>query len=404
MNLVEKHYIGQNHEYSKECRDLCFLSKNLHNASLYNIRQHYFDNKTYLSYNNNYHLIKHSIDYKALPAKISCQILKLVDKNFKSFFAVNRKFKQGKLKDRPSIPGYIKEKYGRDEQFVTIYPKQALSLGVFKKTGLIHLSKTNIYIKTKIKNWSDIKEVKIVPSRGRHYIMVGYNKDTKPRIENNNYAGIDIGLNNLATVVFSQKGIQPIIINGRPLKSINQFYNKQVAFYKSEAETKNGKKTTNRLKKLAIKREHKISDYLHKATTLLANHIEKMNVSFVVYGRNKEWKNECNMGKKGNQNFVGIPMDKFRSMLKYKLELRGITLIDREESYTSKCSFLDLEPICKHDKYMGKRVKRGQFKSSDGTLINADINGAYNILRKEIPHIFIEGIEGLRVIPLKLKI
>ncbi len=110
------------------------------------------------------------------------------------------------------------------------------------------------------------------------------------------------------------------------------------------------------------------------------------------------------MGKKNNQNFVGIPMDKFRSMLKYKLELRGITLIDREESYTSKCSFLDLEPICKHDKYMGKRVKRGQFKSSDGTTINADINGAYNILRKEIPNVFIEGIEGLRVIPLKLKI
>ena len=204
---------------------------------------------------------------------------------------------------------------------------------------------------------------------------------------NTNYVGIDLGLNNLATI--GGNTITPIIINGKPLKSINQFYNKKLSKLKSKQDLcKNKNVNRKKIQTLTNKRNNKIKDYLHKASRILVNHLVSNDISTIVIGHNKEWKQDINIGNKNNQNFVQIPFNTFIHMITYKAQLQGIKVIQREESYTSKCSFLDNEEICKHEKYKGNRVKRGLYKTQTGRLINADLNGALNILKKEIPNAF----------------
>lgn len=183
--------------------------------------------------------------------------------------------------------------------------------------------------------------------------------------------------------------IKPVFINGRPLKSINQYYNKELARLKSRQEVcENKNVNSEKIRTLSYKRYTKIKDYLHKESRRLVNHLVSNNVSRVVIGHNKDLKQDINLGKKNNQNFVQIPFNMFIQMVTYKSQLEGIEVVQREESYTSKCSFLDGEEICKHETYMGNRIKRGLFRSNNGRLINADLNGALNILRKEIPNAF----------------
>jgi len=279
------------------------------------------------------------------------------------------------------------------------YEAQALGRKKFK-AGIIGLSKTNIEITTTQKKWSDIKEVRIVP-RNNYYVieLVYFKVEKEQRKDSGLYCGIDIGLNNLFCVGFNAPNIEPFIINGRPLKSINQFYNKELARLKSDLEKNNNKKTSERIKRLTLKRNNKINDYLHRSTRLLVNQIVSTEVSQVVIGLNKSWKQDINIGKRNNQNFVSIPHSRAIDILSYKLKLEGINLIIREESYTSKCSFLDGEYLKKREFYIGRRIKRGLFRSGEGIIINADLNGAYNILQKEIPKAYADGIEGLAVNP-----
>ena len=176
--------------------------------------------------------------------------------------------------------------------------------------------------------------------------------------------------------------LKPILINGKPLKSINQYYNKKLANLKSKL--RNEKKTSKRIKSLTNKRNNKVNDYLHKTSRLITNYLVSNNINTLVVGKNKEWKQDVNIGKKNNQNFVQIPHSRLIDMLLYKCKLRGINVIITEESYTSKCSFLDDEGIKKHKVYKGNRIKRGLFKSSEGVLINADVNGSLNILKKVV--------------------
>lgn len=196
--------------------------------------------------------------------------------------------------------------------------------------------------------------------------------------DNGNYLGIDIGLDNLASCVSNNGSC--FIINGRPLKSINQYYNKRLAFLKSKL--KDNKQISKRIRLLTNKRNNKIKDYLHKASRILINHVVSNGINTIIIGHNKCWKQEINIGKRNNQNFVSIPFNMFISMISYKATLEGINVKIVEESYTSKCSFLDNERICKHESYKGRRAKRGLFKTSFGKIINADINGAFNIIRK----------------------
>lgn len=393
MYLVERHIIKKTHSYYDECDNLCFQSKNIYNQGLYNVRQHFFEKKKYLNYVNNYKITKEQDCYNYLPTKVFCQTLRKVDSNFKSFFSL---LKNSTVKNK--IPNYLPKETGR---FVTVYPKQALGFREFKKTGRIHLSKTDIYINTRVKDFNDLKEVRIVPGLSQYIIEVVYEKSCKQLKESDLVASIDIGLNNLITVVYNN-GEQPIVINGRPIKSINQFYNKKLACYKSKLKTS---KTSKRIRRLTNKRNNKINDYLHKASHMLVNQLVSMGVSTLIIGKNTGMKQDINIGKRNNQNFVMAPIMKFADIINYKCQLEGIKVVFHEESYTSKCSFFDKESIRKHDVYMGKRIKRGLFKTATGRLVNADVNGAYNIMKKAIPNVIkTDGIEDFGVSPLVLTI
>lgn len=203
------------------------------------------------------------------------------------------------------------------------------------------------------------------------------------------------------TLTSNKRGLKSLIVNGRPLKSINQFYNKQKASMQSELPDK--LYTSKRINKLTLKRELKINDYLHKASNFLINWCLENELNTVILGYNEFWKTEINIGKRNNQNFVNIPFEKLAWMIEYKSRKVGITLKKHEESYTSKCSFLDLEVIKKHENYLGKRIKRGLFMSGGSLLINSDVNGSLNILRKAVPTAFANGIEGIAVYPERIK-
>ena len=370
MILVERHIIKKSNSLYNELDMLCILSKNLYNFTLYTVRQFYFENKKYINWINvnNQFIKEKQSDYYALPCKVSQQTLKMVDQNMKSFFsALNTK------KSKPRLPKYLDKVKGR---FVVTYTNQAISKKELKK-GYIALSKTNIRIKTKVQN---VQQVRIVPQNNVIVVEVLYKVDCK--INNSDvkkYCGVDFGLNNLMSCGFAN--IKPIIINGKPLKSINWYYNKNKAKLQSLLKNKH---TSNKITNLTIKRNNRINNYLHKASRIFINYLVSNGITDVIIGYNKEWKQGINIGKVNNQNFVNIPYYKLLNMITYKCELLGITVHVTEESYTSKCSFLDNEDVCKHDEYMGKRIKRGLFQSSDGRLINADINGALNILKKVI--------------------
>ena len=384
MLLVERHIIKKSNMLYAELDTMCFLSKNLYNQALYRIRQHYFNTKEYLNYYSNVKQLtkEKQTDYVALPAKVAQWVVKQVDQNFRSFFA---SLKSKKVNHKVSIPKYLE----KNSRYMLTFTNQAIS-GKELKLGYLRLSGCSCKVKL---IHTDVRQVRVIPRNSQFIIEVVYSLDEKHCSDNGNYVGIDIGFNNLATVGGNK--ISPILINGKPLKSINQFYNKELAKLKSKQDTcKNKNVNSDKIRKLTHKRNNKIKDYLHKASRKLVNHLVSNNVSKVVIGHNKNWKQDINLGKSNNQKFVQIPFNMFIHMVTYKSQLEGIEVIVREESYTSKCSFLDNEEICKHDTYKGRRIKRGLFRSYDGKLINADLNGALNILRKEIPNVFNEyGIE-----------
>ncbi|NEP83303.1 MAG: IS200/IS605 family element transposase accessory protein TnpB [Okeania sp. SIO3B3] len=404
MKLIEKHIISKHHSNYQEIDKLCFLSKNLFNAVNYIVRQEFIFNQKYLNSTKTYHLIKKSVDYKAMPSKVSCQIIRLVDRCWSSFFASIKDYskKPHKYLGKPNLPRYKDKLKGR---CVTIYPAQAISKRALKK-GLLEPSGTQISIPTKIKG--KINEIRLVPRNGYYIFEAVYEVESGKPLNNNRVAAIDLGLSNLATVSSNVKKFKPFIVNGKPLKSINQFYNKKKGELQSQLQKQAGERlNSNKIKKLTAKRHFKMETYLHQASRIIINNLRENQIGTLVIGNNQKWKQEVNLGKTNNQNFVQIPHHKFIEKLTYKAELVGITVIINEESYTSKASFLDLDNIpnysqgVKH-KFSGKRIKRGLYQSKNGLLINADLNGSYNILRKAVPNAYADGIEGLGVIPFRI--
>jgi len=397
VKLVEQHIIRKNHSLWQECDRVCWLSKNLYNQGLYRVRQHFFERGSYLNY---YELQKQmqdekQVDYTAIPAKVAQWTLRLLDKNFKSFFKANKAYKKApnKFLGKPKLLRYKDKERGRN---ICTYTIQAISSKELKH-GFIKLSGTAIRFRTK---QSSVQQVRVIPKNGHYVIEVVYLKEAKEPIKDNGkYAAIDIGLNNLATLTFNFKQ-QPVVLNGKPLKSINQYYNKQKAKLQSYlGEVKTSKKIT----KLNYKRNNKVKHYIHNASRLLVNQLVSLRVSKVIVGKNKNWKQEINIGKRNNENFVKIPHAIFIQQLEYKLQLEGIQAILREESYTSKCSFFDNEPIQKQDQYIGKRISRSWFRTKEKLLVHADVNGALNIGKKQFPKAFVpEEIEGVVVHPLRL--
>ena len=373
MKLTETHLYTRNHNDFNKLNYLCFLSKNLYNSALYLVRKEFCNNKTYLNYYSVNKILKESnqIDYRALPSQISQQTLKLLDKNFMSFFATIKKGCNAK------IPKYLDKLSGRQVVHITKpYIKRI-------NNNEVYIRQFDLTIKTRIDN---IQYIKIVPENKLSIkVLVGYNIEcSNIKLDYTKIASIDLGIDNLATLTFNDLHMQPIIINGKPLKSINQFYNMMSAKIYSKPVRQNIKlNSIHEMKiKLSNKRNNKVNDYMHKASRYIVNHLVENQIGNLVIGYNTGWKQDTNLGRVNNQNFVSIPFVKFINMLKYKCKLVNINVDIIEEAYTSKCSFLDNESIEKHDTYLGKRVYRGLFKSAKGILINADVNGSLNIMKK----------------------
>lgn len=393
MYEVEKHIVKSGSKLFEECDKLCFLSKNLYNATLYAIRQHYFATSEYLGYNNVVKLFieQHNPDYYAMNTKVSQLTIQLVDANFSSFFAL---LKKPETAISANIPKYLHKTNGRQ---VAHFNNQAFSFNTNRvPKGYIKLSGTNIMFKTKVDNPEYVKVTRL--NSQTYIILVGYEVPEVKIAPNDNFASIDLGVNNLAAITFTNA--KPIIINGRPVKSINRFYNKEIAKLQSkqdlyrESITKQGKDTkdipyrTKLMDKITNNREQKINNYFHKATHYIVNQLVSNNISLLIIGYTKGWKQGINMGDKENQNFVQIPFLKFVNMLKYKCADKGIEVVIQEESYTSKASFLDKDYIATYgvddnlNNPSGNRTYRGLYTSKNNTRINADINASLNIMRK----------------------
>ncbi|MBD2125961.1 IS200/IS605 family element transposase accessory protein TnpB [Microcoleus sp. FACHB-1] len=402
MRLVEKHVIRKGSREWKEIDDLSFKSKNLYNRANYEIRQHFFETNQILSYNEMASRMQLEDSYCALPRKVSQQVLRGLDRNWKAWKEADKAYNKNpsKFLGKPKLPKYKDKEKGRN---LLIYTIQAISSKELRK-GWIKPSGASLMISCKKQK---INEVRIVPRLNYYVVEVIYEHPIQQLVSGKAVAGVDVGLNNLAAVTSNQKGFKPFLINGRSVKAVNNYYNKKKAELLSRL--KGDRKTSNRIQRLSTKRGFKIDDYLHKSSRLIVNRLVENNISTLVIGKNENWKQEINIGKVNNQNFTSVPHARFIEMLTYKASLVGIKVILTLESYTSVASFLDGDflpaygsPEAKTAKFSGRRVKRGLYKSKIGVKFNADVNGSYNIIRKVFPDAFCNGIKGVVVHPVKL--
>jgi len=410
MQLAERHIIKSTEYRFAQIDELAFKSKNLYNAANYVIRQSFVYGWSYINYNEMNRLMKSHQAYKAMPAKVSQQILMILDRNWKSFFEAVKAYKvdDSKFTGRPKMPKYKDKVKGRN---ILVYTIQAISSKLLKK-GIIKLSGTNLSIKTKV-NPDRVCQVRLVPKCDSYVIEVIYDKSESTVSDDKFVASIDLGLDNLVALTSNQPGFTPLLINGRPLKSINQFYNKRKA--RLQTQLKGSRKSSPRIQRLTRCRHQKIDNYLHHTSRLIVDLLIAKQIGTLVIGQNVQWKTEIDLGKQTNQIFVSIPHTRLIERLEYKARLVGIKVVVQEESYTSRSNFLDLDPIPVYGKtdkdivFSGRRIKRGLYKTSVGQLINSDVNASYNILRKAIPNAFSNGIgscvvQPRRVNPLKVKV
>lgn len=409
MKLVEQHLIRKTDPRYAAIDQAAFASKNLYNQATYQIRQVFIHEGKYLPYAQVYHRIKQMDCYQALPRKVSNSLLILIHKNWVAFFKANEAYKRdpSKFLGRPKIPGYKDKERGRN---ILIYDKQALGKRAFKKTGELIPSGLPLEIETKIK-WDAIDQVRIIPRLDGYMVEVVYQQaEEQAAVDPSLITAIDLGVNTLAAVTSTKQGFQPLLIHGRPLKSLNHHYNKQRARHQSHL-SKAKRFTSRQLDRITTKRNRRINAYLHTASRRIINLLVSEGIGTLVIGKNPYWKQEVELGHQNNQEFVQIPHAKFIAMLTYKAKLVGVQVVLQEESYTSKASFLDRDGIPTYDpkriekpRFSGKREKRGLYRASDGRRIHADVQGSYNILRKAFPNSFGQGIAAPAVVPRRLAV
>jgi putative transposase len=385
VNRVEQQIIRKSHPLWIAIDEMCFNAKNLYNYANYIIRQEYINNRRYIPYREmNYNLKSHQ-QYKDCMSQPANCVLRLLDKNWKSFFKSLKEYKKNpkKFLGRPQIPKYLK----KDGRFNWMIPNNSC---YFEDNELKFRVRKLQSVKWKCRCIGRLVQVRFVP-RGCVYVMEIVSQIEVPDAtsENKRIVGIDLGVNNLVTTS-NNIGEKPFIINGRGLKSINQFYNKR----RSELQSKlpKGQFWSKQLEQITFKRFNRVKNYMHHASHYIIKWCVQHQIDTLVVGHNDEWKQDLKMSKVNSQNFVGIPYEILIQQLKYKCEDVGINFIETEESYTSGTSFLDGESPCKENYNKKRRVKRGLFQATD-TLINSDVNGAYQIIRKVFPDAFSYGIE-----------
>lgn len=408
IRQVEKHIIKKSHPYYSMFCEYTHLAKNLYNHANFLVRREFVTTGKWLRYQDLDKILRKDIkypDYKNMVAAQSAQqTLRLLDKNWKSFFNSIKDWSKNKDKytGRPKLPKY-KPKDGKMVYILTnqqvrlmndlLYFPKSFS-GFIMKPRCIHLS-----------NFKKINQIRIVPNNQVFCIEIVYSISVDDTLlqDNGRYMSIDLGLDNLATIV-TNTGLNPIIINGKGLKSNNQYYNKKKAHYQKVAKQMNDKYYTNRLYRLTQKRNSKIEDSLHKISKFIVASALSSDIHSIVIGNNKEWKRDISLGKRVNQSFVSIPHQKLIEKIIYKARNVGINVILVEESYTSGTSFLDGESPQKEFYNKKRRMYRGLFVSNQGVRINADVNAAYQIMKKVFPNVFVDGIEGVVLHPVRVDI
>ena len=417
MYLTQSNVIrGLSKEEYSILRETCQYSNNLYNVALYNIRQYYFQDKKFLKYEENYHVCKENENYGLLQAGVSQQTLKVADRSFKSFFNLIKKAKSGEYRFKDiKMPRY-REKGG---MFNLILSTNAinikngfLTVPMSRKFSKLHGGRqVKIPFPERLEN-KTIKEVRICPIyHGRYFkIQYCYLQEKEPQdVSVDNVLAIDIGLENLAACVTNTG--TAFIMDGRKLKSINQYWNKQEAYYQGIADKQRQKKT-HRLNALARKRNNRTQDYIRKVARYIINYCIEHHIGTVVCGYNGDFKRSMNLGKITNQQFTQISFGSLRETLEGLCGRYGMRYIGQEESYTSKASCLDLDDIPVYNPgqpytgaFSGKRVHRGLYQFADGRIANADVNGAANILRKSKQNFdFEELCKGLLGSPLRIRV
>lgn len=386
MQLTERHLIKPSHELYATLDDLTFKAKNLYNHGLYLYRQSYFEHKSnpdvpvlsWAEIDKSLRKQGHD-DIHALPSKVANAVLKNLGENISSFWKLVRLKNKGGLAQKPKLPNYLHKTEGRcavSFNYQTFGAKRGSNNELFLCPKGI-----NLPIPTKV---DKPKQVRIIPSHNNFIIEVIYNVEESAPKHTSKYAGIDLGVDNFATVTFSTQN-RPLIIKGLELKSINQGYNRLIS--KAQELLPETCKTSKSIHRLWSRRSWILTTKIHQMTAFLATLFDEMQIEKVFIGKNTGWKQKLPFGKKVKQRFAYLPYETFIEQLQYKCQLRGIAVIAQEESYTSKASFLDGDNIpvygeTDNPKFSGRRVKRGLYKTSKGQLINADVNGSYNIMRK----------------------
>ena len=387
------HYIVPSQELINEAR----LSNNLYNQALYILRQAFIDEEKIPSKFDLHKILLHKEyeceEYDNIHKMVSSNaqiICQLVAQNFKSFLMALRAFKKNKsnFTGVPKIPGYNK----KDQEFMLIIGAQQCTTkeGMMRFPKKLNLDK--IYVGD-----LDIAHVKILPGK-KYKVEVVYKVESLPKRTKGNIAGIDLGLDNLATVAINKRGIRPLLINGRPLKSMNLYFNNKRNKIQSELKKCNDRYMSHKLETLYRKRNNRFNTHMHKASKEIIDYCLEHNVSQIIIGHNKLQKQESKL-----KNFVAIPIFRLIELIKYKAEYQGIEVIETEESYTSITSYLDKEEPIKDNADRFRRIHRGLFVSSKGKRINADVNSAYQIMKKVIGDKVIKPIgKGSVFIPKKV--
>ena len=405
IQRVEKHRIKQSNIQYPLIDSFCFNAKNLYNHANYLIRQEFVNNGNWLRYADLDKALRADMkypDYRNMPtAQSAQQLLRLLDKNWKSFFKSIKDWTKHKDKylGMPKLPRYK----AKNSRYVLTLTNQEVKL----KNGILQFPKVfngftirPLFINKK--NYVSFQQVRFIPKPNHINLEVVYNVEIpKPVSNNGRYYSIDLGLDNLATVT-NNFGEQPFIINGKGLKSKNKYYNKLLAYYKSVAMRMNKTYLTNRIQCLTERRNQIVDNYLHQASRYIVGKAHEYDVSVIVMGSNKGWKQKSEMSKRVNQSFIQIPHSRLIEMIQYKAEECGISVVLTEESYTSGTSFLDGEEPTKANYDKTRRVQRGLFVSNQGIKINADVNGSLQILKKVFPNAYANGIEVVVFRPIKV--
>lgn len=387
---VERHIIKKNHPMYEACDLLCLQSKNMYNLCNYTIRQTFIKDGVIKKYGDLNKELKHTDVFKELGSNSAQMVTKILCKNWKSFLVavVDYTKNPSKYLGKPRIPKYLK-KNGRFVCTLTNWQTQihdGYLYFAFKR-----LKPFNNMFRTKVTGYH--LSTRIVPKGSCYILEIIYRKEPEQlNFDRNRIVSIDLGVNNFVTMV-NNIGKQPIVINGKGVKSYNQYWNKEISKYRSIAKKVNNINWTKRLQRLTTKRNFKMEYFMHCASKYIINYCIENNIGTIIVGKNDKWKQECDMSRFVNQNFVQIPDELFINKLKYKSEEIGINFIENEEGYTSGTSFLDNELPIKENYNKNRRVYRGLFISNTGIKINADVNGAYQIMIKVFSNITNEIVD-----------